>query len=125
MKNEKVRNIIILVVVAIAFGAIGYFLPHNVLHHKGKRNITRSTNSTKKLAGKAKKPVFIHEEGSISSITKNTLNVNGTNIIVAKGTKIYSGSNLVNISTLKSGVTISVVGAHTKKGIVARFIIVM
>ena len=125
MKNEKVRNIIILVVVAIIFGAIGYFLPHKVSHHKGKKNITANTTSTGKPAGKTKHAVFVHEEGSISSVTKNTLSVNGTNIIVGKGTKIYNGNSLTSISTLQTGVTVSVVGTHNKKGIIARFIIVL
>ncbi|MHB8362888.1 MAG: DUF5666 domain-containing protein [Patescibacteria group bacterium] len=128
MKNQKVRNIVILVVVAIAFGAVGYFIPHPISHHKGKKGVasgaTSSTTKKGKVASKAKHVVLTYVQGSISNISTSTLTVNGTNIMVTKGTKIYNGVTLENISSLQDGTTVSVIGTHTKKGFIARFIIV-
>jgi uncharacterized membrane protein YsdA (DUF1294 family) len=127
MKNQKIRNILILVIVAIAFGTIGYFIPHPIVHHKGhKEFIHHSRNITKnKVSSKVKHVTLTYIQGSISSVSTSTLIVNGTNIKVTKGTKIYSASNLENISSLSSGNIVSVVGVHTTSGIVARFIILM
>ncbi len=122
MKNQKIRNIIILIIVAIIFGIIGYLIPHKVLHHKGKRNVSSSTISSK---GKTKPTVFIQEEGNISNITAKSITINGTNININKNTKIYRGNSLENVSTLQNGVTISVIGLHSKNGIIAKFIIVI
>ncbi|MHB8443336.1 MAG: DUF5666 domain-containing protein [Patescibacteria group bacterium] len=124
MKNQKVINIVILVVVAIAFGAIGYFIPHKVTH-KGKKGTIQGTNTTTKKASlKVKHAALTYVQGSISSISTSTLTVNGTNIMVTKGTKIYNGVTLENISSLQDGTTVSAIGTHTKKGFIARFIIV-
>ncbi len=122
MKNQKIRNIIILIIVAIIFGIIGYLIPHKVLHHKGKRNVSSSTISSK---GKTKSTVFIQEEGNISNITAKSITINGINININKNTKIYRGNSLENLSTLQNGVTISVIGLHSKNGIIAKFIIVI
>ncbi len=126
MKNQKIRNIVILVVVAIAFGAIGYFIPHKVTHHKGKKGVAGGAiSATKnKASSKVKHIALTYIQGSISSISTTALTVNGTNIKVTKGTKIYNAGNLENVSSLSSGNTVSVVGTHTQSGIVARFIIV-
>lgn len=125
MKKEKIRNIIILIVVAIIFTAIGYFIPHKTLHNNKKNSTSTTSSSISKSGKKVKHAVFVHEEGSITSISNNILSVNGTNITLDKGTKIYNGNSLVNMSTLQTGVTVSILGAHTKKGVIAKFIIVL
>lgn len=125
MEKEKVKNIIILIVVAIVFGVIGYLIPHKISHSRKKSNAATNTTSTEKSAAKIKHTVFVHEEGNITSVTQNVLSVNGVNIMVEKRTKIYSGNSVVNMSTLKNGVTVSIIGINTKKGVIARFIIVL
>ena len=121
MKNKNTVNIIILVVVAIVFGVIGYLIPHPTSsHHKPRhtKNTTVSTNRSKHLA-------IIHMEGSVNNISNNILTINGSNIIVGKGTKIYSGNNIEGISNISDTSTISVIGEKTNKGILARFIIIL
>lgn len=123
MNNKNTKNIIILVVVAIVFGVIGYLIPHPVSHHHkpGGRNTKNSVVST----NKGKHSTLIHIEGSVSNISNNTLTVNGSSIIVGKGTKIYSGNTLVSISSISNTSTISIIGAKNKTGIIARFIIIL
>ena len=123
MKNKKILNIIILVIVAIAFGVLGYFIPHpQSSHHKGKGTVGGSTKNNK--GSKVKHVATTYMQGGITSVSGNILNVGGTNIKVTKGTKIYNQGTLENINSLKTGITVSVIGSHTKNGFLARFIIV-
>ncbi len=121
MENKNLKNIIILVVVAIIFGVIGYLIPHHLVKHYKGKHIKNTIVST----SKSKHSILTQTEGNVSNINNNVLTINGENIIVEKDTEIYSGNSIETISNISDNSTISVIGRKTKKGIVAKFIIIL
>ena len=121
-KNTKTKAIIFGIIILLVGGIIG-FLIHTpkIAHHKKlghSKHVTHTATKKHVIA-------LSNIEGNISSISGTTLTVNGTTIDTNKATKIFNGSSKISETSLSINQKVDVLDMHTKKGVIAKFILVI
>ncbi|MCL4392719.1 DUF5666 domain-containing protein [Patescibacteria group bacterium] len=122
-KNTKTKAIILGVLILIVGGIIGFFIhTPTVKHHK---HHVATASGKHKTTHKKHILVLSNIEGNISSLKGTTITINGTNIVTNKATKVFNGQTKIAESTLNNTQKVDVLGVHTKKGMIAKYIVVI
>ena len=122
-KNIKTKAIISGILILIIGIIIGFFIHTPTLKHH-KHNIATASGKHK-IAHKKHILVLSNIEGNISAINGTTITVNGINIKISKSTKVFNGQTKILQSTLNNNQKVDVLEVHTKKGILAKYILVI